>query len=70
MAPLGMEGKTRLLRDLLREAGVPSDQRAFQTVVEADGEILWMIGIAQAESTRVPRGATCVLLLTVIPDDD
>lgn len=70
IAPLGMEGRRRLVRDLLREAGVPSDQRAFQTVVEADGEILWVIGIAQAESTRVPGGAQCALLLTVTRHDD
>ncbi|WP_395139570.1 tRNA lysidine(34) synthetase TilS [Armatimonas sp.] len=65
IAPLGMNGKTRLVRDLLREAEIPVEKRAFQTVVEGEGEILWVVGIAQAESTRVTEGATQVLLLDV-----
>ena len=55
MAPLGMNGKRRLVRDLLADARIPVDQRDTAPVVaRADtGEILWLIGIAQAESTRV-----------------
>ncbi|MBB6052460.1 tRNA lysidine(34) synthetase TilS [Armatimonas rosea] len=65
IAPLGMAGKTRLVRDLLREAKVPAELRASQLVVEAEGEILWVVGVAQAESTRVPEDATEVLLLEI-----
>ncbi len=65
IAPLGMGGKTRLVRDLLREAQIPADLRGFQLVVEAEGEILWLVGIAQSESTRVPEGVERVLLLEV-----
>jgi tRNA(Ile)-lysidine synthase len=63
IAPLGMGGKTRLVRDLLREAGIPADLRPLQLVVEAEGAILWVVGVAQAESTRVSEDATEVLLL-------
>ena len=65
IAPLGMGGKTRLVRDLLREAGVSAPRRAAQLVVESKGEILWLVGTAQAEATRVPDGAEQVLLLAV-----
>ena len=65
IAPLGMGGKTRRVRDLLREAEIPADVRGSQLVVEAEGEILWLVGIAQSESTRVPEGAERVLLLEV-----
>lgn len=65
IAPLGMGGKTRLVRDLLREAKVPADARADQLVVEAEGEILWVVGVAQSESTRVPATTTHVLLLEI-----
>lgn len=64
MAPLGMGGKTRLVRDLLREAGIPPEQRLGWPVVMGDqGTLLWLVGVAQAESTRVVEGATEALIL-------
>jgi tRNA(Ile)-lysidine synthetase-like protein len=59
IAPLGMGGRSRLVRDLLREAKVPSEKRDGAPVIaRADtGEILWIVGIAQAESTRVADDA-------------
>jgi tRNA(Ile)-lysidine synthetase-like protein len=58
-APLGMAGRTRLVRDVLADAGWA---RAFRdsapVVARCDtGEILWIIGLAQAESSRVTAGA-------------
>ena len=70
IAPLGMNGKTRLVRDLLREAAIPIEKRTSQAVVEGDGQILWVVGIAQAESTRVAEGAKRVLLLDVTETDE
>lgn len=69
MAPLGMGGKTRLVRDLLREAGVPAPLRSQQLVVEADTEILWLVGVAQSERTRAPDGAEHVLQLALHPPE-
>ena len=65
LAPLGMAGKTRLVRDLLREAGIPVAERSgWPVVVERlSGELLWLVGIAQAEVTRVAEGAATVLIL-------
>ncbi|MES2464831.1 MAG: tRNA lysidine(34) synthetase TilS [Armatimonadota bacterium] len=55
MAPLGMNGRTRLIRDLLADAKIPAAERDSTPVIaRADtGEILWLVGIAQSESTRV-----------------
>lgn len=55
IAPLGMGGKTRLVRDVLKEAHVPVNMRdSAPLVARADtGEILWVIGRTQAESTRI-----------------
>jgi tRNA(Ile)-lysidine synthase len=55
MSPLGMGGKTRLIRDLLADAEVSAELRdRVPVVTRADTEeILWLVGVAQAESTRV-----------------
>ena len=67
MAPLGLAGRSKSVRELLRGAGVaPGARGGWPAVSRADtGEILWLVGIAQAESTRVPEGATEVLRLRV-----
>jgi tRNA(Ile)-lysidine synthase len=71
MAPLGMNGKTRAVRDLLADAKIPVAQRESSPVVaRADTEeILWLIGVAQAESTRVTTAGEkteTVLRLSII----
>ena len=65
-APLGMGGRTRLVRDILREAIVPVGQRDTYPVVASGstGEILWIIGVAQSESTRVTEEMAHYLCLT------
>lgn len=70
LAPLGMGGKTRLVRDLLREAGVPAELRSrWPVVVNGDTqELLWLVGIAQAEATRVAEVASEVLILELKRD--
>ena len=54
-APLGMNGQTRLVRDVLADAKIPGAERGtFPLVVRGDtGAILWVVGIAQAEETRI-----------------
>jgi tRNA(Ile)-lysidine synthase len=65
MAPLGMGGQTRLLSDILAEAGCPAAARHAAPLVAdtASGEVLWVIGICQAESTRVRDDTPRVLRL-------
>ena len=63
MAPLGMGGHTRSLQDLFTDRKVPRDERAGTPVVEFDGEIAWVPGVATGERFRV-RGATARTRLT------
>lgn len=52
IAPLGLGGRHRLVRDLLREQGVPADRREHWPLV-VDGEtVVWIVGGAQSESVR------------------
>lgn len=65
IAPLGMAGRSRPVRDLLREAGVAASARDGWplAVCAASGEVLWVAGVAQAERTRVAQGAAQVVRL-------
>jgi len=50
--PFGMEG-TKKLSDLLRERQVPRDVRDSVLVVTDETGILWVVGLARAEKTRL-----------------
>jgi tRNA(Ile)-lysidine synthase len=66
IAPLGMGGRTRLVHDILAEGCVPvADRAVAPLVVSADtDEILWVVGLVQAEATRVNPDSTRVVRLT------
>ena len=62
MAPLGLDG-TKKLSDLLRERRVPAAARSGVLVVEDEEGILWAVGVARAERTRLlPDGGPAVTL--------
>ena len=50
--PLGLEGSKKL-SDLLREKQVSRDNRPGVLVVTDDSGILWVVGLARAERTRL-----------------
>jgi tRNA(Ile)-lysidine synthase len=52
MAPLGLGG-TKTLQDLFTARRVPRAQRASVPVVEAQGEIAWVAGVATSERFKV-----------------
>ncbi len=65
LCPLGMDGRSKRLSDLLADAGVPARERARVPVVRRGpkGEIVWVAGIRADERARVtPSTATLVLL--------
>lgn len=71
IAPLGMGGKTRLVRDCLAELGWPEPARAWAPLVTrrgADDTVLWIVGGCQAEETRVSPDTPFVFRLTAEPD--
>lgn len=62
MRPFGMRG-TKLLSDLFVDLQFTHSQKRLVWVLEADGEIVWVVGHRAAEATRVDRGCTDWLLL-------
>jgi tRNA(Ile)-lysidine synthase len=52
MQPLGLDG-TKSLQDLFTDRKVPRSLRRTLPVVEADGEIAWVAGVAVSERFRV-----------------
>jgi tRNA(Ile)-lysidine synthase len=53
MAPLGLGGHTRSLQDLFVDRHIPREDRATLPVVECDGEVAWIPGVATSERFRV-----------------
>jgi len=53
MAPLGMGGHTRSLQDLFTDRKIPREERPGLPVVECEGEIAWVPGVATSELFRV-----------------
>ena len=63
VAPLGMGGAHRLVRDLLREQRIPADRRAGWPLVVQGDDVLWVVGGVQSERARVAAGDAQVLRL-------
>ena len=62
--PFGLDG-SRKLSDLLRENRVPVDRREGVLLVEDDTGILWVVGIARAERTRLLPSTEQTVTITV-----
>jgi tRNA(Ile)-lysidine synthase len=68
--PVGLGG-TKKLKQLFQERHVPLDERAVYPVIEAaDGELLWVPGLALAERARPSEDAVRVARFTVRPIAD
>lgn len=63
MAPLGLGG-TRTLQDLFTDRKVPRERRRSLPLVECDGEIAWVPGIATSERFRITRTTTRAVRLS------
>jgi tRNA(Ile)-lysidine synthase len=62
MRPLGMEG-TKSLHDLFVDRKVPRALRRDLPVVESDGEIAWVAGVAVSETFKVSSRTTGIARL-------
>jgi len=61
--PLGMSG-SRLVSDILAEAGVPRDWRALYPVLAQDGEAVWIPGLCRSRVSLVEsQGGACALFI-------
>jgi tRNA(Ile)-lysidine synthase len=63
MQPFGMEGHKKL-SDVFIDRKIPRRQRATTPVVEMNGEIVWVVGVAASEKSRIHEGAQNVVRLT------
>jgi tRNA(Ile)-lysidine synthase len=63
MQPLGLDG-TKSLQDLFGDRKVPRSVRRSLPVVESDGEIAWVAGVAVSERFRVGPGTRATVRLT------
>jgi len=66
--PFGLDG-TKLLSDLLREHKIPAEQRSDVLVVEDGAGILWVVGVARDERTRLLPTTDHAVTLTVARRD-
>jgi tRNA(Ile)-lysidine synthase len=66
MAPLGLRG-TKSLQDLFTARRVPRLERARVPVVEADGEIVWVAGVATSERFKVTAATRAAVRLSARP---
>jgi tRNA(Ile)-lysidine synthase len=64
MSPLGLEG-TKSLQDLFTARRVPRGERGRVAVVEADGEIAWVAGVATSERFKVTDATRQTVRLSV-----
>jgi tRNA(Ile)-lysidine synthase len=63
MQPLGLDG-TKSLQDLFGDRKVPRSLRRSLPVVESDGEIAWVAGVAVSDRFRVTPQTRATVRLT------
>jgi tRNA(Ile)-lysidine synthase len=64
MAPLGLQG-SKSLQDLFTARRVPRRERAGVPVVESEGEIVWVAGVATSDRFKVTDATAEAVRLTV-----
>lgn len=69
LRPLGLGGSRRV-SDVLREARVPAGRRAQVPVVADDDGIVWVVGLARDERTRLLPGTTGMVTISLIRRKD
>jgi len=62
MQPFGMKGHKKL-SDVFIDRKIPKRRRASTPVIEAGGEILWVLGVAKSEKCRINDGRGRVVRL-------
>ena len=62
--PFGMKG-SKLLSDLFTDLKFSEKQKKETWILEADGEILWVIGHRAARAFKVPNDSTSYVIISV-----
>lgn len=68
-APLGLEGHTRLVHDLLAEAGVPWRLRAAWPLLADAHHVLWLPGVRPGHHARITPQTTRVVRLRLYKEE-
>ena len=63
MSPLGL-GASKSLQDLFTAKRVPRRDRGTVAVVESEGEIAWVAGVATSDHFKVTERTTAAVRLT------
>jgi tRNA(Ile)-lysidine synthase len=63
MQPFGMKGHKKL-SDLFIDMKIPRRMRVETPVIESNGEVLWVVGVAASEATRMNDHATDIVRIT------
>jgi tRNA(Ile)-lysidine synthase len=63
MQPFGMKGHKKL-SDVFIDRKIPKRRRASTPIIEAGGEIVWVLGVAKSEKCRINDGCGKVVRLT------
>ena len=66
LIPFGMNGHKKV-SDLLTDAKIPSHQRASTYVLEAAGEIIWVLGLRMADSVKVTEATKEIVRIVFHP---
>ena len=67
LIPFGMNGHKKV-SDLLTDAKIPSHQRASTYVLEAAGEIIWVLGLRMADSVKVTEATKEIVRIVFHPE--
>ena len=72
MCPLGMQGRSKKLSDLINEARVPLAERAGVPVVRSSpgGAIAWVAGVRADERFKCTPTSSMLVKLTIRPIGD
>nr|MBX2821492.1 tRNA lysidine(34) synthetase TilS [Rhodothermaceae bacterium] len=66
LIPFGMSGHKKV-SDLLTDAKIPSHQRASTYVLEAAGEIIWVLGLRMADPVKVTEATKEIVRIVFHP---
>lgn len=66
IAPLGMNGRRKLVRDLMAEAGWTISQRERRPVLTLGEEVLWIPGVRVSEALRLPPETERVVRIEIV----
>lgn len=69
MQPLGMDGRSAKIKDLMINRKLPAALRARWPLVVAEGQIVWLVGHVLDERWRVSRDAERVFELSLLREE-